>query len=472
MKKGIVMQATDKWTVVITPEGEFIKIPHQPNHLEGVEVLFSAFETSRQEGKRIWARRLLPAFSIVSACLLFFLIVTPFLGEKETYAAVTIDINPSVEFEINRRTQVIGAEAFNDEGEQLLRNVKWKSQSLGSVTVNVIHQAQMLGYIKDEQQVVITTTYLQEERSENIGQLIEETPLDQELTVLFVEGDEQWRNEAKSQQRSPGFYILEKKAQQANISMTEQSSHQLNVKELQPVEGFKVLEFHPRNDLASVANKKTQKQVKEKKKKEELKKEDKKAKKEKERAEKEQAQKEKERSKKEQEKKEKERAEKEQEKKEKERSKKEQEKKEKERAEKEQEKKEKERAEKEQEKKEKERAEKEQEKKEKERSEKEQAKKEKERSEKEQAKKEKERSKKEQEKKEKERAEKEQEKKEKERSKKEQEKKEKERAEKEQEKKGKERSEKEQAKKEKERAEKEKEKKEKKQDKDEDDEDD
>ena len=304
MKKGIVIDSTGKWTVVLTPEGEFLKIPSRPDHLEGKEVLFTgsaAVTTRRNKG---WTKNMFRGLSALAACILLFLVISPFFGTSQAYAAVTIDINPSLELEVDEEAIVIQVNSFNEAGQKLLGEIEWKDKPLQIVTVAVIEKAETMGYMNEQEQVIITTTYLREEGKENITKLIEDTVnTDQNLTFVLVEGNKQWHEEAKEQKIPPGSYIVEKKVAQEGIQLKEKNIKKVNLKELPAVQGIKVIKVDgkekkiPGKALQKEENKQQNMEVK--KQQQNLKKEERKQEKEQEKLEKEQAKQEKQQEKKE-----------------------------------------------------------------------------------------------------------------------------------------------------------------------------
>lgn len=277
------MESNGKWTVVLTPEGEFMKIPSHPHHLEGKEVSFRISETeAKQKKKRSWTPPLMRGVALTAACLLFLVTIFPFFGGSEAYAAVTFDINPSLELEVDEQATVIAATPFNEEAKKLLDTVQWKGQSLSEVTLDIIEQAEQMGYMNEERQVLITATYLEEEEmekvketeKENITQILEEATAqaDQELTVVIVEGSKEWHEEAKQKQVPPGAYMLVKQAEEQGIELKEKEWQANPIEELPPVEGVTII--HPKGqkdkDKDQVKAKQEDKQEKKEEKKQDI----------------------------------------------------------------------------------------------------------------------------------------------------------------------------------------------------------
>lgn len=244
------MGSTNNWTVVLTSDGEFIKIPFQPDHREGIEitVLSSGLEQSeRQRQKR--GRLLLRGTAIIAACLLVFLTAIPFFGQSQSYAAVTIEINPSVELSVDKEGKVIQVDSLTEAGEKLLSEIAWKNKTLPVVTLNIIQQAQLMGYLSERRRVLITTTYLRDERPENIRQMLaENVSLDQELTVVLIEGDAKYREEAREKQISLGLLMLARAMGEEMVQWSDISASDWEAKILPAVQGIEVLRFHREKD--------------------------------------------------------------------------------------------------------------------------------------------------------------------------------------------------------------------------------
>lgn len=247
------MESNDKWTVVLTPEGEFMKIPSHPHHLEGKEVSFRVSATvAMPKKKKSWTPPVIRGVAFAAACLLLLVMVFPFFGGSQAYAAVTFDINPSLELEVDEQAKVIEAIPFNEEAQKLLDTVEWKGLTLSEVTLDIIEQAEQMGYMNEERQVLITTTYLDEEK-ENITLILEEATshADQELTVVIVEGKKQWHEEAKEKQVPPGAYMLVKQAKEQGIELKEKEWQANQIEELPPVKGVTII--HPKGSKADKA---------------------------------------------------------------------------------------------------------------------------------------------------------------------------------------------------------------------------
>ncbi len=245
MRKGIVMESGDKWTVILTAQGEFVKIPAHPQHIEGKEVFFHPEAVVLQEKKKRRWPRWMSGVSLATACLLLLAVLFPLGGGSSAYAAVTIDINPSVELQVNKDGMVMEITSMDEEGQDVIKELNWKDQPLATVTISIIQLAKQKGYMNTEQRVLITTTYYEEEHERSLDPFLEEASQtvnpDQEITFVILEGKKEWHDEAKAKQVPPGAYMLVKKAEQQGITIKQEEANEVKLEQILPVTGVKVI---------------------------------------------------------------------------------------------------------------------------------------------------------------------------------------------------------------------------------------
>ena len=126
MKKGTVM-AISRWrTTVFTDDCQLVKVRTRPDLSLGQEIRLDERAANGKETKPIGAstapRRLAPAMAAVS---LFLVIAISILFSQglifnPVYAQISVDVNPSVEFSLNRNLDVIGVRAMNPDATELL----------------------------------------------------------------------------------------------------------------------------------------------------------------------------------------------------------------------------------------------------------------------------------------------------------------------------------------------------------------
>jgi len=136
--KGILLEVEGRWGVVLTPAGEFKRIPIPRGSGEvGDEITFA-------EGVEIaWAKWI--GVAVAAAIML----VAPLGYQQWTlaqpFAIVTIDINPSLQLTLNNRNDVIRVEGLNADGTLVLQGLSWKSKSVDEVISAVTDRAVEIG---------------------------------------------------------------------------------------------------------------------------------------------------------------------------------------------------------------------------------------------------------------------------------------------------------------------------------------
>ncbi|GIN83929.1 hypothetical protein J6TS2_03150 [Heyndrickxia sporothermodurans] len=156
MKKGVILEIKSQYLIMLTPNGEFIKgKKSKGNYSVGEEIFFYPYENLKPNRKRhlLWS---LPSAATVIVIISFFLF-SPF--EKDlTYAYVTMDMNPSIEFVLDKNFNVINTNAYNKTGEQLLASVKIeKKQSFVSAAKAVLTASNNMGYLGNKQHIVMAS---------------------------------------------------------------------------------------------------------------------------------------------------------------------------------------------------------------------------------------------------------------------------------------------------------------------------
>lgn len=154
MQKGILLEVEGKTGIVLTPAGEFRRVPLPDGEAAvGDEILLPEAETGT--GLR-WARLWVAAAAVVLA------ILAPVgywqWSLAQPAALVMIDINPSVQLTVSGRRQVVDAVGLNADGREVLARVEWRRRPVEEVARAIASQAILLGKLNpaaDDSAVVV-----------------------------------------------------------------------------------------------------------------------------------------------------------------------------------------------------------------------------------------------------------------------------------------------------------------------------
>jgi hypothetical protein len=147
VKNGLVMNIKGNAAYIMTSSGEFFKIKIDKN--KTLPVIGGEYSSITFEKSFVFLSKFKYA---VAACLLFFMLS---LGGG-TYAyytptsTVNININPSIEFKLNRWSRVLSSNSLNSDGEKVLSEIKTKNKPIEDVLIMVINQAKKDKYINDD----------------------------------------------------------------------------------------------------------------------------------------------------------------------------------------------------------------------------------------------------------------------------------------------------------------------------------
>lgn len=120
-------------------------------------------------GRRTWVRGLAAATALLLLVGLFTVVGVKMM--RTTVAAVSIDINPSIELQINALSRVVSATAYNVEGETLLAELDLEGAPVNSAVSRIISAAARAGYVEEDGSSIIAITSSTD--SENMSDKLE-----------------------------------------------------------------------------------------------------------------------------------------------------------------------------------------------------------------------------------------------------------------------------------------------------------
>ena len=220
MNKGIIMEIKRDILVMLTPEGEFVKGKRQPNqqYSLGEEIPFFPLVEERKMKKMVTNWNWKVSTPLVMACILILtLISSAVIPNNEAYAYISVDINPSVELTVNKDQQVISIEPYNEDGIKLLEHLPdWSQESLSEVTKDIIHESERLGYLKEGQNILITSSLINEEGNKDestimnsLNNLVEEYSSKYKANITVKETTKDIREKATKKGMTAGSLLRE-----------------------------------------------------------------------------------------------------------------------------------------------------------------------------------------------------------------------------------------------------------------------
>ncbi len=207
MNKGIIIEVRDDCSIVLS-DGAYVRVRNKKNMTEGTQIVFTEEDTLVSQKTRNTTPLPMMRYASVAAIFVVAILLSVVFYSQNiaVFAVVTLDINPSVEVQLNRQNKVIGIEAMNEDGESLL-DVDVKGLSIDEAIGLLVAEAEMDGFIKDDEDAFIAVTTVAKKGDE--AQVVEEiqglidSALDKEeyldeVTVILLEASDEELEEAKS----------------------------------------------------------------------------------------------------------------------------------------------------------------------------------------------------------------------------------------------------------------------------------
>nr|WP_256558322.1 anti-sigma factor domain-containing protein [Halobacillus sp. A1] len=155
------MEQSKKYTIIMTHDGLFHKAKRLKRAEVGMEVHFQPLHASKIKQTFFLHRT---RFAAVTMAFLLTLFPTFYWFEdNKAFAYVSVDINPSVELEVNSDMEVLDIQSLNDDAEKLVSKLDgWKNKPVAEIALEMISISQNEGYMKLGREVLIGVSYIKE----------------------------------------------------------------------------------------------------------------------------------------------------------------------------------------------------------------------------------------------------------------------------------------------------------------------
>ena len=161
--KYLVMECHPAYAVVLDENGRFLKAANlryavgdtvtdvllqQDPAVESIDVLRDRSEDLRKTSKPSVGRKQIISVISIAACFCMLLVfvwqffLTP-------YGSVRIQINPQVEFTVNRLNRVLTLTDLNEDGKMLIENYAYRWKTVEQVTEELADRSVEMGYLKN-----------------------------------------------------------------------------------------------------------------------------------------------------------------------------------------------------------------------------------------------------------------------------------------------------------------------------------
>lgn len=156
--KAVIVEIKGSNAAVLSEDGRISQIKNR-NYKIGQEISMSNINYAK------WA---------VTAAAAMFLFVTPAWAYMTPYSYVSLDVNPSFEFSINRFDRVLEVKAVNGDAEKMVEEINidgLKNKEIRVAVRNVLTELKNQGYITEGEDggVVVAASSKSEEKTNNLA---------------------------------------------------------------------------------------------------------------------------------------------------------------------------------------------------------------------------------------------------------------------------------------------------------------
>jgi hypothetical protein len=212
--KAVIVEIKGSNAAVLSEDGRISQIKNR-NYKIGQEIAMSNNNYTK------WA------LTAAAAMLLF---VTPAWAYMTPYSYVSIDVNPSFEFSINRFDRVLEVKAVNEDAEEMVKEINidgLKNKEIKVAVRNVLTELKNQGYITEGEDggVVVATSSKSEEKTNNLAVALktavnEEVGKNKDKDSVEVSKDTK-NTETSKNEENKGFEETEKAEDENSIALDD-----------------------------------------------------------------------------------------------------------------------------------------------------------------------------------------------------------------------------------------------------------
>jgi hypothetical protein len=209
---GVILELNKKQALIMTNEAGFMAIKRKPGMFIGEQVDIGQPGLKKLGFNRFYYSLGLASIAVFMSILL---LTINYSGQNRLYAYVSVDINPGMEFAVNKKIRIISVKGLNNDGMVLLRGANFKNMSVDKALLMLVNKAEQNKYFHDKngKYVLIAAAVKTEpvKKAELLAesiQNIKEKLKRRDIHLQFIQATLAQRRIALQNNLSTGRYIL------------------------------------------------------------------------------------------------------------------------------------------------------------------------------------------------------------------------------------------------------------------------
>jgi len=231
MNKGFVLEVKDTYILVVTDDCQYLKLKKRKGIKQGRQIYFTKEDLYEQQ--RFPVKNIGLAAAIGVLCMISITLIYNFqiFNMKEAFgtavAVVSLDINPSFEFEIDDENRVVEVYRLNEDAKKLAGK-NFIGDDIINVVSSIIDSAWRMKYLTAESNSVVVSFAVigdrdnHEQRIQELEKSIEnglQIHKDRNINFIYLRSDAGALEEARRNEVSLGKYELFKIISQKDSSV-------------------------------------------------------------------------------------------------------------------------------------------------------------------------------------------------------------------------------------------------------------
>jgi hypothetical protein len=208
VNKGIIMEVNTNYAIIMNNDGSMDKIAKKKHMLIGQKIFY--FEDDIIKSNNVRTFRTNSFMKTIGSIAALFLIAFTFfyqLSYKESaYAVVSLDINPSIQIEVDSNKNILKVEGMNDDGKNIdFKNLKGLDINVGIQKIKEILVEK--NYVIENRDVLVAFALVDEDENKAYEEsVIGAIKSNFTEKVTYVKGNKEDVEEAKTAGISLGRY--------------------------------------------------------------------------------------------------------------------------------------------------------------------------------------------------------------------------------------------------------------------------
>jgi hypothetical protein len=241
---GTILELNGNKAIVMTDACDFISIQKQSEMFVGQQVKLQKSDLYTLKKNYIKHFALVASVFIIAFS---YVLYYQFFMPSAAFAYIDVDINPSLEFAIDKNAQVLDIKPLNKDAQTLLKNLKLVDLPIKQAIAEVVKESKQQGFIKpNKKNAVLISASIDADKNYKTN-VSEEKVLDNILTGIdsttFDLGNEkikpevlkvipEYRSLAVKNEISMGRYALYNKIKQKDINITIEEAKTARVSDM------------------------------------------------------------------------------------------------------------------------------------------------------------------------------------------------------------------------------------------------